>query len=172
MAWSFGLALLCLAAAALLPSWQSARLRAAQQRLEAANAQSLALQREAAASAPAPSPWWSRLPIQGARRDGRSTAEQLQADVMASATALSVQVLRVGLQPPSPARPDGPPFVATSVQVELRGSYADIKRWLAELLARRPGALAVKSIDMRRGADVAASSLEASVELRLFERTQ
>ena len=169
---SLGTGVLCLVAAALLFNWQDARLRAAQQKQDSVSSARIVLAREASASTPAPAPWWNLLHLHGARRDGRSTAEQLQADALSVSKELNILVLRVGLQPPAPSQTDGPPFAATSLQVELRGSYADIKTWLAELLSRRPGALAIKSIDLRRAADPSVSTLEASIELRLFERTR
>lgn len=79
-----------------------------------------------------------------------------------------MQVLRLNLAPLPTVT--GAAYRGTSVQAELRGAYPDVKRWLAKLLARRPDALALKSIDIRRAANSTAAGVEASIELRLFER--
>jgi hypothetical protein len=115
---------------------------------------------------PAKGSWWTRLPL--ADHQQRHAAEQLTADALESAPKVGVQVLRLDLTPlPSVT---GTPYRGTSVHAELRGAYPDVKRWLAELLARRPDALALKSIDIRRAANNTAAGVEASIELRLFER--
>jgi hypothetical protein len=106
----------------------------------------------------------------------RSPAEQLSADALAFGPQLGVQVQRLTFG--SPTHAEGAPYRSTAVQAEVRGSYADIKRWIAELLARRPHSLALKTLDLRRGADANAApaagtqpgSIEASIEWRLFER--
>lgn len=118
-----------------------------------------------------PRPWWSQLPEAVAGE--RSAAEQLSADALAMAPKLGVQVQRLTFAPPSQVA--GSPYRGTAVQIEVRGRYADIKRWIGELLARRANTLAVKSIDWRRGGVDAAtgaapSATEVSIDLRLFER--
>jgi hypothetical protein len=118
-----------------------------------------------------PQPWWSKLP--STAPTPRSAAEQLSADALALAPKVNVQVQRLTFA--SPSQVTGAPYRSTAVQIEVRGAYADIKRWTGELLARRPHALAVKSIDWRRsGVDAAtgtaSNATDASIELRLFER--
>jgi hypothetical protein len=94
----------------------------------------------------------------------------LTADALESAPKVGVQVLRLNLAPlPTVA---GAAYRGTSVQAELRGAYPDVKRWLADVLARRPDALALKSVDLRRASTGTAPGVEASVELRLFERVE
>jgi hypothetical protein len=170
------LALLCSAAAACA-WWQSRATAEAQLQLtQAQHEQALAAQRAAQderARAEAKAPWWTRVP--SAATAQRSAAEQLSADALALAPKLGVQVQRLTFGAPS--HTEGAPYRSTSVQAEVRGSYADIKRWIAELLARRPNALALKSVDLRRGPGDAteltvaqAGSIEASIEWRLFER--
>jgi len=174
--WIAGAALasgLILLAAGAAWWWQSTALAAARQSLaEAQREQAAAQQRVAHAArsaASAPVPWWTLLP--SPLGGERSPAEQLSADALMLAPKLGLQLQRLSFSP-LPAT-DGAPYRSTSVQAELRGPYPDVKRWLGELLARRPHSLAVKSVDLRRGAEGAAQSgsgaVEASIELRLFE---
>jgi len=132
---------------------------------------------QAAARAATPQPWWTKLSSPAATAEhatDRTAAEQLSADALALAPKLNVQVLRLTFAPS--AQVTGAPYRSTTVQVEVKGPYADIKRWLGELLARRPHTLAVKSTDLRRGTDAAAAGgtavdpIEATIELRLFEQ--
>lgn len=118
-----------------------------------------------------PLPWWSKLSAAAGWQE-RGAAERLSAEALASAARLGVQVLRLSTSPqPSEG---AAPYRRYVVQVEVKGGYADVKRWLSELLARRPHALALRSLDVRRGTAVdgggASSGIEATVELRLFER--
>jgi hypothetical protein len=150
--------------------WQALQLRAARQAYESTRADAAQAERKAAEAARAaslvPGPWWMRLP--SADLHQRNAAEQLTADALESAPKVGVQVLRLNLAPLPPVV--GTPYRSTSVQAELRGHYPDVKRWMADLLARRPDALALKSIDIRRSAGGASPAVEASIELRLFER--
>lgn len=163
--------------------WQStktidtARLLAAAQRdqAEAARRES----QRAHARAVASQPWWTQLSSAadlGEISTARTAPEQLSADALALAPKLNVQVLRLTFAPP--AQVSGAPYRSTAVQVEVKGPYADIKRWLSELLARRPHTLAVKSTDWRRSGGVDAgtaasntNTIEATIELRLFEQS-
>lgn len=134
---------------------------------------------EARERATAPRPWWAELSSSADRGEvssARSAPEQLSADALALAPRLNVQVQRLTFAPP--AQLSGAPYRSTVVQAEVKGPYADIKRWLSELLARRPHTLAVKSTDWRRtgGAEAGAATadanmIEATVELRLFEQS-
>lgn len=169
---AFALGSIALASAAAW-LWQTGALTETQQALIDARREQAAVQEHATATAraaaPVPPPWWTLLPPSPANE--RAPAEQLSADALALAPKLGVQVLRLSMSPLPPA--DGAPYRATAVQVELRGPYAEVKRWLAELLARRPRTLALRSIDLRRGAEgVGTPGIEASVELRLFEPVQ
>lgn len=118
-----------------------------------------------------PLPWWAKLPAAAGWQE-RGAAEHLSAEALASAARLGVQVLRLST---SPQPPEGAaPYQRSVVQVEVKGGYADVKRWLSELLAWRPRALALRSLDVRRGpvgeGGGVSSGIEATVELRLFER--
>jgi len=154
--------------------WQStARVAARQSLAEAQREQAAAQQRiadAARAAAAASAPWWTLLPTSPAGE--RSPVEQLSADALMLAPKLGVQLQRLSFSP-LPAT-DGAPYRSTTVQAELRGPYPDVKRWLGELLARRPHSVAVKSVDLRRAAEDAGptGAVEASIELRLFERMQ
>lgn len=166
-----GIVVALLLAGSLAWWWQSAALRDAQTALTDAQREQAAAQQRAAnvarAAASAPAPWWTLLPA--APVGERSPAERLSADALMLAPKLGVQLQRMSFSP-LPAV-DGAPYRGTAVQAELRGSYADVKRWLGELLARRPHSLAVKSADLRRAAEGATSvgAVEASIDLRLFE---
>lgn len=151
--------------------WQLVATAEVRQSLTAVQeTQALAQQRaRAAASAAAmsPVPWWEQLP--SAIDADRNPIEQLSADALGVATKLGVEVGRLTFAPQP--RANGAPYRSTAMQVELRGPYADVKRWLGELLARRPHSLALKSLDVRRAGEGAAQSgVTASVELRLYER--
>jgi hypothetical protein len=118
-----------------------------------------------------PLPWWAMLPAAAGWQE-RGAAEHLSAEALASAARLGVQVLRLST---SPQPPEGAaPYRRSVVQVEVKGGYADVKRWLSELLARRPHAMALRSLDVRRGTVVdgggVPAGIDATVELRLFER--
>lgn len=170
-AWAFAMAagLMALAGVAAW-QWQALQLHAARQAYETTRAEAAQAERMAAEAARAallvPGPWWMRLP--SADLHQRNAAEQLTADALESAPKIGVQLLRLNLAPLPPVV--GTPYRGTSVQAELRGAYPDVKRWLGELLARRPDALALKSIDVRRASGGASPGAEASIELRLFER--
>jgi len=173
--WIAGAALACgsiLLAAGAAWWWQSTALAAARQSLaEAQREQAAAQQRiadAARAAASAPAPWWTLLPASPGSE--RSPADQLSADALMLAPKLGVQLQRMSFSPLPTT--DGAPYRSTTVQAELRGPYPDVKRWLGELLARRPHSLAVKSVDLRRGAEgaVPSGTVEASVGLRLFEQ--
>jgi hypothetical protein len=158
-------------AAALAWHWQSSALAAAEGAAVAAQDDQRASQQRAAADAASAllvlPPWWSRLPA--VPSSDRTPVEQLSADALALAPKLGVEVLRVTFAPLPQA--SGAPYRSTAMQVELRGPYADVKRWLGELLARRPHSLALKSLDVHRTAEGAAQpGVEASAELRLYER--
>jgi hypothetical protein len=56
-----------------------------------------------------------------------------------------------------------------TLSVELNGSYANIKLWLRELLARYPE-LGLVSLDLQRAADPAAARLNANLQLRLYAK--
>jgi hypothetical protein len=153
--------------------WQAAAVAAATEAIAAA--EQAQVQERAAQAAMVrgaePLPWWAKLPAAAGWQE-RGAAEHLSAEALASAARLGVQVLRLST---SPQPPEGAaPYRRSVVQVEVKGGYADVKRWLSELLARRPHALALRSLDVRRGAVVdgggAPSGIEATVELRLFER--
>ena len=174
---AIGIALLG-ASVGLLAWWQERAIGQARRELvEAQREQALAAQQaadSAKARAEVRAPWWTLLPAAAAGE--RSAAEQLSADALALGPELGVQVQRLTFG--SPAHAEGAPYRSTAVQAEVRGSYADIKRWIAELLARRPHSLALKTLDLRRGADANVApvagaqpgSIEASIEWRLFER--
>ena len=161
--------------------WQSTQTTDTAAQLAAAQRnQTEATQRaaqQAAARAGQPQPWWTKLSSSAATAEPtpRTAPEQLSADALALAPKLNVQVLRLTFTPP--AQVTGAPYRSTTVQAEVKGPYADIKRWLSELLARRPHTLAVKSTDLRRGtgpdaaaaAGAATDPIEATIELRLFE---
>jgi hypothetical protein len=169
---------LVLASAGMLAWWQDRAIVQARLELSAAEHEQALAAQQAEASAKARSeakaPWWTLLPAAPAGE--RSAAEQLSADVLALGPQLGVQVQRLTFGAPTHA--EGAPYRSTAVQAEVRGSYADIKRWIAELLARRPHSLALKTLDLRRGSDANAAvaanaqpgSIEASIEWRLFER--
>ena len=172
-----------LALGALAHHWQSTQTADAAAQLAAAqHDQTEAAQREsqqAAARAGQPQPWWTKLSSSAATAEPttpRSAPEQLSADTLALALKLNVQVLRLQFTPP--AQVTGAPYRSTTVQAEVKGPYGDIKRWLSELLARRPHTLAVKSTDLRRGTGTDAATaaatgtdpIEATIELRLFEQ--
>jgi hypothetical protein len=152
---------------------QAAVMVAATQAITAAQ-QALVQERAAQAAmvrGAEPLPWWANLPAPVGLQE-RGAAEHLSAEALASAARLGVQVLRLST---SPQPPEGAaPYRRSVVQVEVKGGYADVKRWLSELLARRPHALALRSLDVRRGpvgeGGGLSSGIEATVELRLFER--
>lgn len=154
---------------------QSSELASAAQALAAAEREQAMAQDRSAQSALAraaqPLPWWAQLPAAAVRRGGATAAQQLSADALALAPQLGVRVLRLTMAPvPSEA---GAPYRSSAVQVELTGPYAEVKRWLAELLARRPHALVLRSLDMRKAAAAeggVGQGIEATIELRLFER--
>ena len=157
--------------ALLVHQWQEAASVVVQQSLQSQQRQhELMTQQAAAASsaaALAPSAWWTLLPALSVAE--RSTTEQLSIDALALAPKLGVEVGRLTFAPQPQA--NGAPYRSTAMQVELRGPYADVKRWLGELLARRPHSLALKSLDVRRvGEGAAQSGVTASAELRLYER--
>lgn len=115
-----------------------------------------------------PKPWWGLLPTDASA--GHGGRDSLTSDAMAAASELNVRILRMSLSPLS--RAEGAPYLGVAVQVELRGAYPDIKRWLGEMLARRSQSLALTSMDLRRAAEGSAQpGVEASIELRLFERS-
>ena len=152
--------------------WQDGQLRDARHSLNEAVTGS-ALERAKAdalaqSSASTPKPWWALLPPDAAA--GQSSRDSLTSDAMVSASELNVRILRMSLS--QPPRAEEAPYLGVAVQVELRGAYPDIKRWLGELLARRSQSLALKSMDLRRAAEgTAQPGVEASIELRLFERS-
>jgi hypothetical protein len=166
-----------LALTAMATWWQLHAYRHVTQQLaDARRAQALMAQ-EADANAKARAqikpPWWTLVPASPTGE--RSAAEQLSADALALGPKLGVQVQRLTFG--SPAHAEGARYRSTAVQAEVRGSYADIKRWIAELLARRPRSLALKTLDLRRALDAGAvsastqsGSIDASIEWRLFER--
>jgi hypothetical protein len=142
---------------------------------EAQQGQAQAQQRLAQAAAirrAEPLAWWAQLPSATPGLPERSSADQFSADALALAPKLGVQVLRLSISQ-QPAE-DAALYRRTAVQVELKGAYGGVKRWLSELLARRPHALALRSLDVRRGSVVdgggVPAGIEATVELRLFER--
>lgn len=166
---ALGAAILLSAAAFLL--WQGAAGAELRQEQDAYRSKQDRMQQRAAAearaAASAAAPWWSQIPAD--KVDQRSAAEQLSADALAIAPPLNVQVLRMSMAPMAMA--EAAPYRGITVRVELRGTYPDVKRWLSELLARRPHSLGLRSLDLRRGAEgAAAQGIEASVELRLFEQ--
>lgn len=121
----------------------------------------------AGTAASKPLPWWTELraPVVGEK----ALAEAVAAEALTSASKLSLQAVRVSLSEVDHL--NGAPYRSATLRAELRGSYSDIKHWLSEVLARRPHSLALRSMDLRRAADgSSAPSVEASVELRLFER--
>jgi hypothetical protein len=163
--------------------WQSTATSDIAHLLAAARDRSDAARREsqqAHARAAASQPWWAQLSSTAADAGNRPTArtdpEQLSADALALAPKLNVQVQRLTFAPP--LQVSGAPYRSTAVQVEVQGPYADIKRWLSELVARRPHTLAVKSTDWRRGGGANAGAVatdtnfvDATIELRLFEQS-
>lgn len=135
-----------------------------------AESRRIATQR-AAASVPDRPPWWAQLGRgNGAGGEGAAT-EKLSADALALADKVGVQVVRMSFSRDQSESP--PMYRRTVVQLELKGRYPGVKQLLSELLARRPGVLALRAMDLRRAesskADAAASDIDASIELRLFE---
>lgn len=161
-----------LASAGAVSYWQDAQLRNTRRSLDEAFTAS-ALEKSKAdalarSSASRPEPWWTLLPTDGSVAHGGR--DSLTSDAMASGSQLNVRISRMSMSPLPSA--DGAPYQGVAIQIELRGTYPDIKRWLGELLARRSHSLALKSMDMRRTAEGAAQlGVEASIELRLFERS-
>jgi hypothetical protein len=160
-------------AAGFLWRWQAGELATATLGVATAHEETARAQQRAAAAAAGPVAsvhlsWWEQLPA-GNGDTTRSTVEQLSTDALALAPKLGIEVLRVTLAPQPQV--SGAPYRSIAMQVELRGPYAEVKRWLGELLARRPQSLVLKSIDLRRTAEGAAQpGVDASVELRLYER--
>ncbi|MBN8486841.1 MAG: hypothetical protein J0M20_03765 [Burkholderiales bacterium] len=157
--------------------WQAhASRHLAQQLRRAQSEQAAAAQRAALQVVPPahhPAPWWATLPTTVA--DQRSAAEQFSADAITLGPAWGVQVLQLSFA--SPTQADAAPYRKTTVQTQLRGTYVDIKRWLAEMLARRPRTLALESLDLRRvveanmaSNEVPAGLIDVAVEWSLFER--
>jgi hypothetical protein len=70
----------------------------------------------------------------------------------------------------TPSQVPGAPYQSVDVRVAARGSYPNLKSWLAQLLARHPRSLALKGLELRR-AELAATQaeVEASIDMRLFE---
>jgi len=157
--------------ALLVHQWQETASVGALQSLQSIQRQHVLTVQQAAdafgAAALAPPAWWTLLPAPSVAE--RSATEQLSIDALALAPKLGVEVGRLTFAPQPQA--DGAPYRSIAMQVELRGPYADVKRWLSELLARRPHSLALKSLDVRRAGEGATQSgVTASVELRLYER--
>ena len=152
--------------------WQLHAERSAQEALGGLK-QDLAVVEKAAAEATrkmasGPLPWWTHLraPVVGEK----TLAETVATEALSLASKLELQTGRVSLS--EVEHVTGAPYRSVTLRAELRGPYSDIKRWLSEVLARRPYSLALKSIDTRRAADGAVEPrVEATVELRLFERT-
>lgn len=167
---AFGLAVGCLLCGGLW-GWQRVHLNDAWRLLLRAkadateeNAKAHALMR---AASPLPASWWGLLPSESAI--AHSGPDSLTSVAMVAAKDLHIRIVRMSFS--ALPRTGGAPYSAVAVQVELRGAYSDLKRWLDEVLSRRPRALVLRSIDLRRAAENAAQpSVEASVELRLFER--
>jgi Type II secretion system (T2SS), protein M subtype b len=76
----------------------------------------------------------------------------------ATRAAVAVETVLVQEYAPSPER-----LGRTELAVTARGSYANLKRWLAELTERLP-ATTVSRLQLQRGAD-AAADIEARLTL-------
>lgn len=159
VAWHAQAAAMAMAARALAEA-QSQQLEAGQRAMQMA-----------AARGEEPQPWWARLASAPVNSRERSSPEQLSADALALASKVGVRVQRLSMSPQ--LHDSAAVYRRTVVQVELKGAYADVKRWLSALLARRPSVLALRSMDLRRAdvamGGVADSGIEATVELRFFE---
>lgn len=169
-----GLGLLLMAGTA---AWQSQcrMLPLAEQSWRAVEDERAASQQQAGwledEQAAKPTQWWSALPARSAESGKAQLAERLSSQALTLASAAEVQLLRLSAsqQPSLSSRP----YLRTVFHAELKGRYAAVKRWAAETLAWRPGALALRSMEVRRAAGAEGAAMpvevEVSVELHLFE---
>lgn len=110
-------------------------------------------------------PWWHAV----ARRASSepTTPSLVAAQVTAAIAQNTLRLSRLELGPQPQAT--GAPYRTTPMSLQVEGPYPEIKVWLAELLARHPGRLAVMSIELRRVADDSTSPVQAQIQLLAFD---
>lgn len=104
--------------------------------------------------------------------NANNAAEQLTSDVNLFAAQAQVQVLQMMLS--SEPWVQGSSVRHLEARIDLSGTYANVKRLLAELLVRRPDERALKRLMLRRaaGTDTLHPTVEATVVVALAQRVE
>lgn len=116
-------------------------------------------------------PWWAGLPLASAEAAEPQLPDLLSNEALKLAKVTGVRLLRLSSLP-QPSVPSAL-YRRMALKVELKGRYSAVKHWVAEMLGRHSGALAIRSMEIRRpdapAGESSASEVEASIELYLFE---